>query len=41
MKETLLEELNIGSKNYCGQTFIIKTVFYESTYLVIHINTIF
>ena len=27
--------MSIGFKNYPGQTFIIKTVFYDSTYLVI------
>ena len=33
--------MNIGFKNYLGQTFIIKTVFYDSTYLVIQKNTPF
>ena len=33
--------MNISSKNYRGQTFIIKTVFYDSTYLVINKNTPF
>ena len=37
----LLEVLNIDSKNYCSQTFMIKTVFYNSTYLVINKNTSF
>ena len=32
--------MNIGSKNYSCLTFIIKAVFYDSTYLVINKNTL-
>ena len=33
--------MNIGFKNYRGQTFIIKTVFYDNTCRVINKNTPF
>ena len=33
--------MTINSKNYRGQTFIVKTVFYDITYLVINKNTPF
>ena len=37
MKVTLTV-LNVGFKNYHGQTFIIKMAFYDSTYFVINKN---
>ena len=33
--------MNINSKNYRGQIFVVKTVFYDITYLVINKNTPF
>ena len=33
--------MNIGSKNYCGQTSLTKTGFYDNTYLGINKNTPF
>ena len=36
--EKNLELLNIAPKNYHGQIFIIKTIFYNSTYLLINKN---
>ena len=39
-RKKLLKVMNIGSKNYSCLTFIIKTVFYDSTYLAINKNTL-
>ena len=40
MKETL-RSAKYWLKKYSGQTFMIKTVFYSSTYTLINKNTLF